>query len=216
MSETDRKPRFMQRQWEELKKAGGIAFPVDRLEELLQGNEEEEVLSRDEVIKRVKEYFASCIQMAIDEETETELSTWVRNPTKTGLALALGIDKQTLLDYVKGLNCKNEPFSIENPNSRRIINTSDFDILRRAYQIIEDFYEQKLGENRNNAGVMYWLNNAHNSKWSNEQEFKFGVPVEQPKPSLSNAELPRLDSKTDAGNTLPLLKQMSERAKDHE
>lgn len=32
--------------------------------------------------------------------------------------------------------------------------TEDFDILRRAYALIETFYEEKLGENRNNAGVI--------------------------------------------------------------
>ncbi len=55
------------------------------------------------------------------------------------------------------------------------INTNDFDLIRKAYALIEDFYEQKLGDNRNNAGVIFWLNNRENSRWSNEQEFKFGT-----------------------------------------
>ena len=37
------------------------------------------------------------------------------------------------------------------------------------------FYEQKLGDNRNNAGVIFWLNNKENTRWSNEQEFKFSA-----------------------------------------
>lgn len=201
----------MQRQWEELKKAGGIAFPIDTLEELLIGKEEKDMLTRDEVVQRVSGYFASCIRMAIDEETGSELSTWVRNPTKTGLALALGIDKQTLLDYVKGLNAASNPFSVDKPSHNRKISTSDFDILRRAYQVIEDFYEQKLGENRNNAGVMYWLNNAHNSKWSNEQEFKFGTHQEQPKISLKDTELPKLgDCSPRNDGILPMLNNAKE------
>ena len=62
-----------------------------------------------------------------------------------------GIDKQTLLDYVKGVNSNGKAFSRTNPDYKRIVAAEDFHILQRAYSLIETFYEEKLGENRNNA-----------------------------------------------------------------
>lgn len=115
---------------------------------------------------------------------------WVRNPTKSGLALCLGIDKQTLLDYVKGVNSDGKAYSRTNPDYKRVVATEDFDILQRAYSLIETFYEEKLAENRNNAGTIYWLNNANNTKWSNEQEFKFSAePKSEPIVSRTPEEI---------------------------
>ena len=186
-----KKGRFMVRQWEDLKKAGGVTYSIEQITEMLQEGEVK-VLSRDEVLARVTRYFNSCVKKVVDDDTGETVTTWVRNPTKSGLALSLGIDKQTLLDYVKGVKSDNKPFNVEAPNARRIIATEDFEILRRAYALIEVFYEEKLGENRNNAGTIYWLNNAHNSKWSNEQEFKFGVAETVGRNILTAADLPRL------------------------
>ena len=56
--------------------------------------------------------------------------------------------------------------------TRGRISPSDFDLVRKAYQIITIFYESKLSENRNPAGIIYWLNNSLNEQWSNEQTFK--------------------------------------------
>ena len=116
------------------------------------------------------------------------ITTWKRNPTKSGLALALGVDKQTLLYYVKGLDSNGKPYRNDAYSHRRVQNT-DFDIIRKAYAIIENFYEEQLGVNKNNAGVIYWLNNACNTKWSNEQEITFNKP--DIVPTISAEELPR-------------------------
>ena len=178
MNKLEPSKRFMVRQWEDLKKSGGLSYSVEQIEDILQGGEEK-VLSRGELQDKVKSYFSSCMRLAKDEDSGELITVWGKNPTKSGLALALGIDKQTLLDYVKGINSANKPFSSTNPDNKRRVAVEDFDILRKAYTLIEEFYESKLGDNRNNAGVMYWLNNAHNSKWSNEQEFKFGKTTEE-------------------------------------
>ena len=168
----DGKGQFMIRQWEDLKRSGGITFNLDQMEQILKGGEAA-VLTREEVMNKVLGYFNGCVKVVMDEDTQEPVTTWVRNPTKSGLALCLGIDKQTLIDYVKGLNSEGKQFSRMSPDHKRVVATEDFDILRRAYALIETFYEEKLGENRNNAGVIYWLNNASNGRWSNEQEFKF-------------------------------------------
>ena len=175
---------FMMRQWEELKKAGSATFDVGQMRNILQGGDET-VLSRDEVLDRVMGYFSGCVRVAIEESTGEQITTWVRNPTKSGLAICLGIDKQTLLDYVKGVNSEGKKFSVINPDHKRNISVEDFDILRKAYSLIENFYEEQLALNKNNAGVIYWLNNASNTKWSNEQEFKFGTLEQTEKPALS-------------------------------
>ena len=64
------------------------------------------------------------------------------------------------------------------------------------------FYEEKLGENRNNAGTIFWLNNLQNNRWSNEQSFKFDYqPQTQERRSLTAAELPRLSDMKKADST---------------
>ena len=214
MNDIEPKKRFMVREWEDLKKAGGVAFSLEQIDNMLQGGVKE-VLSREDVLERVKGYFDSCLKVVIDADSGEPTTTWVRNPTKSGLALILGIDKQTLLDYVKGVNSANKPFSSIKPDYKRVVAAEDFDILRKAYAIIEDFYEQKLGENRNNAGTIYWLNNAHNTKWSNEQEFHFGAIEQVERAALSAAELPKLGyMKVDRETTL--LPRLSENVAENE
>ena len=185
------KGQFMKRNWEELKKSGGIALPISDIKAILEEGDVE-MLNREEVLERITNYFNSCLRIAIDENTGEQVPTWVRNPTKSGLALALGVDAQTLIDYVKGVNSTGRGFSWTNPDAKRVVSNEDFDIVRKAYALIESFYEEKLGDNRNNAGVIYWLNNTANSKWSNEQEFKFGTIEYDHRRVLSAAELPKL------------------------
>ena len=179
--------RFMVRQWEDIRKAGGLSASIEQITEVLQ-RDDDIMLTRKDVLNRVAGYFDSCLKVVEDEETGERVTTWKRNPTKSGLALALGVDKQTLLDYVKGTNSSGKPYREDAYKHRRIQNT-DFDILRKAYAIIENFYEEQLGVNKNNAGVIYWLNNANNTRWSNEQEIVFNQPERR---VLSIDELPRL------------------------
>lgn len=164
--------RFMVRQWEDIKKAGSLTFSIETMKELLQGSDAE-MLTREQLIDRITGYFNSCVKVVVDEDTGEQMTTWAKNPTKTELALVIGVDKQTLCDYVSGKNSRGDNYSYDRPDIKRVVATSDFDVIRRAYTIIESFYEGQLGQNKNNAGVIFWLNNACNNKWSNEQEFKF-------------------------------------------
>ncbi len=184
---TETGKRFMVRQWEDIKKAGGLSASIEQITEVLQ-RDDDIMLTREDVLDRVAGYFNSCLKVVEDEETGERVTTWKRNPTKSGLALALGVDKQTLLDYVKGMDSSGKPYRETAYAHRRIQNT-DFDILRKAYAIIENFYEEQLGMNKNNAGVIYWLNNACNTRWSNEQEITFNKP--DTRPIISASDLPR-------------------------
>lgn len=189
---TDGRGQYMVRAWEEAKKAGGLSYSPEQIQAILE-ERDDIVLTREEVKNRISAYFQSCLMLSRDEDTKEMNYVWKRNPTKSGLALALGVTPQTVVDYVKGSDRRGNIYKATGENKgRQKIATADFDLIRKAYVLIEDFYEQKLGDNRNNAGVIFWLNNKENTRWSNEQEFKFGT-VEQPeRRALSAAELPRL------------------------
>lgn len=186
--------------WEEAKKAGGLSYSPEQIQTILEESGDE-VLTREEVKNKISAYLQSCITSSQDDETQELNYVWKRNPTKSGLALTLGVSPQTLIDYVKGSDRRGNIYKTEGENKgRQKIATADFDLIRKAYILIEDFYEQKLGDNRNNAGVIFWLNNKENTRWSNEQEFKFGT-IEQPERRiLSVDELPRLSVEVSSGN----------------
>ena len=57
MNKLEPSKRFMVRQWEDLKKSGGLSYNVEQIEDILQGGEEK-VLSRSELQDKVKSYFA--------------------------------------------------------------------------------------------------------------------------------------------------------------
>lgn len=172
---TDNRGQYMAMAWQEAKKAGGLAYSPQQIDSILE-ERDDIVLTREEVKQRISAYFQNCMTVGQDEETLELTYIWKRNPTKSGLALVLGVSPQTLVDYVKGVDRRDNKYKVENQRETvQKINTNDFDLIRKAYALIEDFYEQKLGDNRNNAGVIFWLNNRENSRWSNEQEFKFGT-----------------------------------------
>lgn len=171
----DGRGQYMIRAWEEAKKAGGLSYSPEQIETILE-ERDDKVLTRAEVKTRISAYFQSCLTVSEDEDTQEINYVWKRNPTKSGLALALGVSPQTVVDYVKGSDRRGNIYKAEGENKgRQKIATADFDLIRKAYILIEDFYEQKLADNRNNAGVIFWLNNKENTRWSNEQEFKFST-----------------------------------------
>lgn len=199
----DGRGSFMVSTWQELKKAGGIAFSPEQLDALLL-QEDDKMLTREEVENRIRSYFLNCTKVEENEDGEL-VYVWAKNPTKSGLALALGISVGTLCDYIKGSDRHGNPYKITERKNPQRINTSDFDLLHRAYQLIESFYEEKLADNRNNAGTIYWLNNRNNQKWSNEQEFKFGQAEQDCRVVLSVTDLPKLSNMNSNQFDLPTL-----------
>lgn len=73
----------------------------------------EEMLTREEVKNKISAYLQSCITMSQDEETQEFNYVWKRNPTKSGLALALSVSPQTLIDYVKGSDRRGNTYKPE-------------------------------------------------------------------------------------------------------
>lgn len=211
---TDGRGQYMVWALEEAKKAGGLSYSPEQIQAILE-ERDDIVLTREEVKNRISVYFQSCLTLSEDEDTQEFNYVWKRNPTKSGLALALGVSPQTVVDYVKGSGRRGNIYKRKGENKgRQKIATADFDLIRKAYILIEDFYEQKLGNNRNNAETIFWLNNKENTCWSNEQEFKFGT-VEQPERRVLSAdELPNLFLK-DKDNipSLPELLEQKEREK---
>ena len=211
---TDGRGQYMVWALEEAKKAGGLSYSPEQIQAILE-ERDDIVLTREEVKNRISVYFQSCLTLSEDEDTQEFNYVWKRNPTKSGLALALGVSPQTVVDYVKGSDRRGNIYKREGENKgRQKIATADFDLIRKVYILIEDFYEQKLGNNRNNAETIFWLNNKENTCWSNEQEFKFGT-VEQPERRVLSAdELPNLFLK-DKDNipSLPELLEQKEREK---
>ncbi len=171
---TDNRGQYMVRVWEDIKKTGGLAYSPQQIKTIF-GERDDTMLTRNEVKERISAYFQSCITVSQDEDTQELNYIWKRNPTKSGLAIMLNVEPQTLCDYVRGRDRRNNRYKTENQRETiQKINTCDFDLLRKAYALIEEFYEGKLGDNRNNSGVIFWLLNKENSRWSNEQDVRFG------------------------------------------
>lgn len=183
------KGTFMRKTWEDLKQAGCPAMPLTDIERFIKGDDE--MLTRKEVEDRIFQYFRRKLQTVIDEDTGEQVTIWRSAPMKGELAAALGIDETTLCRYVGG---KYNGRTYIDGGTRGRINPKDFDLVRKAYQIITIYYESKLSENRNPAGIIYWLNNSLNEQWSNEQSFKIKTENEDNKlrPQLSMDELARL------------------------
>ena len=157
----------MRKTQEELRQAGCPAMPLSEIQNFIKGGDR--MLTREEVQDCILGYINRKLQTVIDEDSGEPVTIWRSAPMKGELAVALGIDETTLCRYVSG---KYNGREYINGGTRGRISPSDFDLVRKAYQIITIFYESKLSENRNPAGIIYWLNNALNEKWSNEQTFK--------------------------------------------
>lgn len=165
LSKKQRKGNFMRKTWEELQKGGSLAPTFSEIEDLIR-EDQNKVLRREEVQDIILQYFKSKLQKVVDDDTGEIVTIWRSAPTKTELAAVLGVDPVTLSRYVAG---KYNGRSYVDGGKVGRVSPDDFDLVRKAYQIISNYYESKLHENRNVAGVIYWLNNSLNPHWSNEQ-----------------------------------------------
>lgn len=185
---------FMKKTWEELQKSGSPAMSMNDIVNFLEVDGK--MLERQEVMDIVKRYFDRKLKNVVDEYGN-EGTIWLSPPRKAEFAAALGVDTTTLARYVTGEYNGNEYVG---GKTRGRVNKDDFDIVRKAYQIIQDHFEGKLSENRNPAGICYWLNNSANEKWSNEQSIR--VSAENTRfnePQISRDELLQIAESTGAG-----------------
>lgn len=199
---TDGRGSFMASQWDSIRKNGGIAPSPQQLEQIFKKEGDDTVtLTREETQKIITDYFESCISVTRDEETGEEGFIWRVNPTKTALALNLGVSTDTLVDYCRGHDSKGTYYKMQGFSPAQRIATKDFDLVRKAYALIEAFYEQQLALNKNNSGSIFWLLNSQNTRWSNTQDVNIGtIDTTQ---HLTASQLPRL------GNNMAELPNLS-------
>lgn len=183
------KGKYMIKAWEDLKKGGGLCIPWETALDLMSEPDSCKI-DLQEAQRRVGIYFRSCQREIINEETGEEERVWAKAPTKSGLALVLGVTRICLFDVL------NKPRAEKYSNSTKILPDA-IPFLKKVMDFIETYYEEKLGENRNNAGTIFWLTNKNNSKWSNEQEFKFGKQEQVEEKQLTLEDLKSLEDNTE-------------------
>ena len=186
----DNRGAFMKAQFS----GGGVAPSDAVLSELFDTEKQTHKLTRKEVVEKIIQYFRSCFDEVINSETGQTERVWKIPPTKSGFCLAIGISQKTLSNYLKDERTDRKPFNDSaDEHTNRIISTQDFDLLHKAVSVIENYYESKLAENRNVAGVIFWLNNINNPAWSNSQSFTFDVkPYGKQEDGNTLQELPDL------------------------
>lgn len=164
---------FAKRNWADIQRSGGIAPDPDTIMKYLEGDKMAQ-LTREEVFDRVGGYILGCIEKYVDEDSGQEAYRWRKNPTKSGLARAVGVTLETLCRYVKG-EYNGSLYNADCPGNRNIVSPNDFDIIRSAYGLISEFYEGQLAYNKNNSGVIFWLLNRNNERWSNTQDLNIST-----------------------------------------
>lgn len=172
LTKSDNRGQFMKAQFS----GGGLAPSDSMLSELFDTEKKPHKLTRKELADKIVQYFRGCFDEVVNAETGQTERIWKKPPTKSGLCLALGISQKTLSNYLKDERTDRKPFNDSgDEHTNRIVSTQDFDLLHTAVSLTENFYESKLYENRNCAGIIFWLNNINNPAWSNQQAFSFDV-----------------------------------------
>ena len=100
----------------------------------------------------IKDYFASCLAPAYDEQGVQIGTKWWRKPTIGGLAIHLGVTRDTVWRY-----SKSDQFS---------------DIIKKAKDIITNFTEEMLIEGRNPVGAINTLVNLRVGWVADEKTIK--------------------------------------------
>lgn len=179
---------FLAKSWEEVKKGGGKAPSPQEVTQYLRGGNGAK-LSRDELINRIIQFFTDFTTQYVDETTGEVSFTWKSNPTKSALARYIGVTAETLSRYLKGEHNGGKPYNIVRPGPHAIVAPADFDVIRSAATIIEEFYEGRLGLNANNAGSIFWLKCMDNTRWYDKQELNLSASTGQNVEQLSREEI---------------------------
>lgn len=160
---------YAMRDWESLKRGGGLAPPPSEINEYLEESQRKK-LTRKELQRRIQAFFDDLIEPYEDPDTGQTGFTWKSCPTKAMLAMKIGISSFTLSRYLRNRNCKGEAYNCAESGRRAIISPDDFDLVELAVTLIESYYEQNLGKNMNNSGSIFWLKNSRNERWHDEQD----------------------------------------------
>lgn len=188
MNDLDKRGSYAISLWEQIRKSGGPAPSLESIENYLSEDVNTDMISREELRSRILKYFDSLIVDTVDHETGENVRTWVKAPSKNGLSIALGISTQTLADIVRGGYAPGVTYK-DKPNTRQIISTNDRDLIVKAFQLIEEFYEGQLAINKNHSGEIFWLLNANRSVWTNEEKLTLSAENVQNGPEITRQEI---------------------------
>jgi len=125
-------------------------------DQAVQGGRPKIYNSIKQMQKDIDKYFKSCIKKIIDPETGEITVEQIRPFTITGLALALNMDRRTLLNYEK-----DDKF---------------FPTIKKAKLKCENFAEEQLFKSGTVSGVIFNLKNNYN--WKDKQEIDHKGDIE--------------------------------------
>lgn len=108
--------------------------------------------SEEELQHSIEDYFNSCIVYETDDNNIVIGAKWVKKPTLSGLAIHLGVARETIWSYGK---------------SDRFSNT-----IKRAKDIITNFTEELLIEGKNIPGAINTLINLRVGWVADEKTIK--------------------------------------------
>lgn len=195
---------YIKRSWEDINKGGGEAPSPAEVSHYLLNTGSKRQLPREEVQNRINNYFSSCIEEYEDEDTNETFFRWRRNPTKAGLAIALGVTAETLSHYVA-----NRVWGKEYANTvQSTVSRNDFDLIQAAVSVIQSYYEGNLGKNRNNSGSIFWLLNVGEERWTNTQTIKTISDEQGQAPALSQEEIRQIVEQVEQGDVRELLEEL--------
>lgn len=108
--------------------------------------------SEEELQKGIEDYFNSCFVFETDENGVVVGARWAKKPTLSGLAIHLGVARETIWNYSK---------------SDRYFHT-----IKRAKDIITNFTEELLIEGKNIPGAINTLVNLRVGWVADEKTIK--------------------------------------------
>ncbi len=108
--------------------------------------------SEEELQKGIEDYFNSCLVYETDEKNVVVGARWGKKPTLSGLAIHLGVARETIWNYSK---------------SDRYFHT-----IKRAKDIITNFTEELLIEGKNIPGAINTLVNLRVGWVADEKTIK--------------------------------------------
>lgn len=138
---------------EELVKNAIPAPSLDKIHALLTNNGRPPCFDSPEAMNaEIEDYFVSLLAPTFDENGVQNGLRWVRKPTIGGLAIHLGVSRDTIWRY-----SKSDRFS---------------DSIKRAKDIIANFTEEMLIEGKNPVGAINTLVNLHVGWVADEKTIK--------------------------------------------
>lgn len=164
---------------------GLVAPAISQMMDFIEGDSKH-MLTHEEVVQRISDYFCSCTEIIVNEENGESTQIWNRSPTKSGFCNCLGISLRCLENYLN-----DDYVSDFRGKKQSRISREDIPLIRRSMQVISEFYEGRVLSFP--AGAIFWLKNSQGGTWLDDQRLKIvdeqkGI-AENNRPLLSASEI---------------------------